>query len=93
MEINSDGFMKTLGAIAIIATLAASGCGYRHHPFQNRTEIRRAHEDFRRAGWEAREEFRRARQDVQRELREAREDFRREMRQAHRELRDDFGRW
>ena len=86
--------MKTLGAIAIIAALAASGCGY-HHTFRDRdrTEIRRAHEDFRRAGWEAREELRRARQDVQRELRQAREDFRREMRQAHRELRDEFGRW
>jgi outer membrane lipopolysaccharide assembly protein LptE/RlpB len=88
--------MKTLGAFAIFAALVVlpmAGCGYHHHSFRDRAEIRRAHEDFRRAGWEAREELRRARQDVQRELRQAREDFRREMRQAHRELRDEFGRW
>jgi len=90
--------MKTLGAFAIFAAvviLSTAGCGYHHHPFrdQDRTEFRRAHEDFRRAGWEAREELRRARRDVQRELRQAREDLRREMRQAHRELRDEFGRW
>jgi len=88
--------MKTPGAFAIFAALVVlpmAGCGYHHHPFRNRTEIRRAHEDFRRAGWEAREELRRARQDLQRELRQAREDFRREMRQAHRDFRDEFGRW
>lgn len=88
--------MKTLGAFAIFVafvTFPMSGCGYPDRPFRDRTEFRRAHEDFRRAGWEAREELRQARQDVQRELRQAREDFRREMRQAHRELRDEFGRW
>jgi len=70
--------MKTLGAFAIFAALVilpTVGCGYHHHSFRDRTEIRRAHEEFRRAGWEAREELRRARQDVRRELRQAREDF------------------
>jgi len=91
--------MKTFGAIAIIVCLF-TGCGYRHDRHARRDEIwrsqgeiRRANDDFRRAGWEAREELRRARQDVQRELRQAREDFRREMRQAHRDFRDEFGRW
>ena len=84
--------MKTLGAIAIVSCLLTAGCGY-HDRHTRRSEIRRAQEDVRRAGWEAREDLRRARQDVQRELREAREQFRREMRDAHRDLRDEFGRW
>jgi outer membrane lipopolysaccharide assembly protein LptE/RlpB len=83
--------MKTFGAIAIIVCLF-TGCGYHDH-YRHRAEIRRAHEDFRRAGWEAREELQHARRDLQRELRQAREDFRREMRQAHRDFRDEFGRW
>ena len=87
--------MKTLGAIAIVICLSASGCGYhdRYDRYGRRYEIRRAQEEFRRAGWEAREEMRRARQDWQREMRQAREDFRREMRDAHREFRDEFGPW
>jgi len=84
--------MKTLGAIAILACLVTAGCGFCPPPI-HRTEIRRARDDFRRAGWEAREELRRARRDVQRELRQAREDFRREMRDAHRDFRQEFGRW
>jgi hypothetical protein len=84
--------MKTLGAVAIAICLVSVGCGYHDH-YHGRSEIRRAHQDFRRAGWEAREELRRARRDVQRELRQAREDLRREMRQAHREFHDEFGRW
>jgi len=84
--------MKTLGALAVIACLGMTGCGY-HHAYRDRTEIRRAREDFRRAGWEAREELRRAHRDFQRELRAAHEDFRREMRQAQRDFRDEFGRW
>ena len=69
--------MKTLGAIAIVICLGTSGCGY-HDRYGRRAEIRRAHEDFRRAGWEAREDLRRARQDIRRDLRGVREDFRRE---------------
>jgi F0F1-type ATP synthase membrane subunit b/b' len=91
--------MKTLGAIAIVICLFTAGCGY-HDRYRHRAEVRRAqdeirqaHEDFLRAGWEAREDLRRARQDVQRELRQAREELRREMRDAHRDLRDEFGRW
>lgn len=84
--------MKTLGAIVIAICLVSAGCGYHDH-YHRRSEIRRAHQDFRRAGWEAREELQRARRDLQRELRQAREDFRREMRQAHRDFRDEFGRW
>jgi hypothetical protein len=87
--------MKTLGAIAIVICLATAGCGY-HDRYGRRAEIRRAHENLRRAGWEAREDLRRARRDWQREMRQARqarEDFRREMRDAHREFRDDFDRW
>src|SRR5437762_2239113 len=62
-RLKGEGFMKTLGAFAIFAALVilpTAGCGYHHHPFrgQDRTEFRRAHEDFRRAGWEAREELR-----------------------------------
>ncbi len=83
--------MKTLGAIAIVICLSTAGCGYHDH-YRNRAEIRRAQEDFRRAGWEAREELRRAHQDWQRELREARGEFRREMRDAQREFRDEFDR-
>ena len=83
---------KTFGAIAILACLLTAGCGY-HHRHAARTEIRRAQEDFRRAGHEARDELRRAQQDLQRELRSAREQFRREMRDAHRDFRDEFGRW
>jgi hypothetical protein len=84
--------MKTLGAIAILVCLVTAGCGY-HDRYGRRAEIRRAHEDFRRAGWEAREELQRARRDWQREMRDAREEFRREMRQAHRDFRDEFDRW
>jgi outer membrane lipopolysaccharide assembly protein LptE/RlpB len=84
--------MKTLGAIAIVICLVTAGCGY-HGRYAHRSEIRRAHEDFRRAGWEAREEMQRARRQFQRDLRDAREDFRRELRDARRDLRDDFGRW
>jgi uncharacterized protein HemX len=90
--------MKTLGAIAIVICLAAAGCGYHDHyrhydRYGRRSEIQRAQEDFRRAGWEAREDLQRARRDLQRELRQAREEFRREMREAHRDFRDEFGRW
>jgi len=84
--------MKTLGAIAILTILLAGSCGH-HHPHEVRTDIRRAHQDFRRAGWEAREELRRARMELRRELRNAREDFRREMRQAHQDVRREFDRW
>jgi hypothetical protein len=84
--------MKTLGAIAILVCLVTAGCGY-HDRYGRGAEIRRAHEDFRRAGWEAREELQRARRDWQREMRDAREEFRREMRQAHRDFRDEFDRW
>ena len=84
--------MKTLIAIVVLGSLVMAGCGYCPPPY-SRSEMRRAREDFRRAGSEAREELRRARQDAQRELRQAREDFRREMRDAHREIRDEFGRW
>jgi|GEM_PF-2633268 len=84
--------MKIPGAIAIVICLVTAGCGY-HDRYGRRAEIRRAHENFRRAGWEAREDLRRARQDWQREMRQAREDFRREMRDARREFRDDFDRW
>jgi hypothetical protein len=70
--------MKTLGTIAILAGLFATGCGYHDH-YGRRGDIRRAHEEFRR--------------DLQRELRESREEFRREMRDAHRDLREEFGRW
>jgi hypothetical protein len=79
--------MKTLFAIAMLAGLLTSGCGY-HHRYRHRAEIERAHEDFRRAGWEAREELHRARQDWLREMRNAREDFRREMLNARRDFRD-----
>ena len=81
--------MKTLFAIAILAGLLTSGCGY-HHRYRHRAEIERAREDFRRAGWEAREELRRARRDWQREMRDAHDEFRREMRDAHREFHDEF---
>ena len=84
--------MKTLGAIAIVICLATAGCGYHDH-YRNRAEVRRAHDEFRRAGWEAREELQRARRDWQREMRQAREELRREMRDAHRDFRDEFGRW
>jgi F0F1-type ATP synthase membrane subunit b/b' len=84
--------MKTLGAIAIVICLFTAGCEY-HDRYRHRAEIRRANDDFRRAGWEARQELQRARRDVQRELRQAREEFRREMRDAHRDFRDEFGRW
>ena len=90
--------MRTLGAITIVVCLSTAGCGYhdrydRYGWYGRRDDIRRAHEDFRRAGWEAREELQRARRDWQREMRQAREDFRREMRDAHRDFRDEFGRW
>jgi len=87
--------MKTLGAITIVICLATAGCGYRdrYGRYGRRYEIRRAQDDFRRAGWEAREEMQRARQDWQREMRQAREELRREMRDAHRDFRDEFGRW
>jgi hypothetical protein len=81
--------MKIFAAIAIIACLLTAGCGY-HDRSARREEIRRAHEDFRHAGWEAREDLQRARRDLQRELRQAREEFRREMRDAHRDFRDEF---
>ena len=81
--------MKTLGAIAIVTCLFTTGSGD-CPPLRDRAEIRRAREDFRRAGWEAREEIQRARRDTQRELREAREEFRREMRDARRDLHDQF---
>lgn len=81
--------MKTLGVIAVVTCLFLAGCGYCPPP-GHRAEIRRAQQDFRRAGWEAREEMQRARRDLQRELREAREEFRREMREAHRDIRRDF---
>jgi F0F1-type ATP synthase membrane subunit b/b' len=84
--------MKTLGAIAIVICLITAGCGYHEH-YGRRSEIRRAREDFRRAGWEARQELQRARRDLQRELRDAREEFRREMRQAHRDMSREFDRW
>jgi hypothetical protein len=84
--------MKILGTIAILAGLFATGCGYHDH-YGRRGDIRRAHEEVRRAGWEARQDLRRARRDLQRELRESREEFRREMRDAHRDLREEFGRW
>ena len=84
--------MKTLGAITILICLISAGCGY-HDRYARRSEIRRAQDDFRRAGWEAREEMQRARQDWQREMRQAREELRREMRDAHRDFRDEFGRW
>lgn len=89
--------MRTLGIIAIVSFLGMAGCGYHRrlheHRLHERSDFRRAQEDFRRAGWEAREEFQRARRDFQRDLREARDDFHREMRQAHRDFRDEFGRW
>ena len=85
--------MKTLAALLMLLGLGTVGCGYCPPGYQSRSEVRRARDDFRRAGWEAREELRRARQDVQRELRQAREDFRRELHDAHRELRDEFRRW
>jgi hypothetical protein len=84
--------MKTLGAIAIVISLVTAGCGY-HGRYAHRSEIRRAHEDFRRAGWEARAEAQRARRQFQRDLSDARDEFRREMRDARREFRDDFDRW
>jgi outer membrane lipopolysaccharide assembly protein LptE/RlpB len=83
--------MKTLGAVAVIVCLATVGCGY-HERYRHRGEIRRAQEDFQRAGWEAREELQRARRDLHRELRQAADDFRREMRQAHRDFHDEFDR-
>ena len=86
--------MKTLGAIAIVICFFTGGCGYhdrdRHQSeiWHARHEIRQAHDEIRRAGWEAREDLRRARQDVQRELREAREQLHRELRDAHRDFHD-----
>jgi outer membrane lipopolysaccharide assembly protein LptE/RlpB len=81
--------MKTLGAVAIVIFLLTAGCGY-HDRYARRDEIRRAQQDFRRAGWEARQEMQRARRDLQREMRDAREEFRREMREAHRDIRRDL---
>ena len=83
--------MKTLGAIAIVTSLFTAGCGD-CPPLGDRAEIRRAREDFRRAGWKARDEIQRARRDAQRELRDAREEFRREMRDARRDFREQFSR-
>jgi hypothetical protein len=84
--------MKILGAIAMIALLATSGCIY-HGPHQERADVRRAHESFRRARRQAHEDFQRARRDFQRDLRGAREELRHDMEEARQDFHRQFDRW